>query len=204
VIQIKAGIFEVGNVGVSLARRMRYAPKFSDADESESLRNNVACLSTDEAMYRNILIATDGSALSDKSVSTGVALAKHLGAAVTVVHVTEPWATDFTRGSTKEPLWVKELTEDPLWVKYNDACTARAATILDTAAQRAGDVGVACTVRHVPNSYPADGILEAANACGCDLIVMCSHGRRGIARFVMGSQTHEVLVRTKLPVLICR
>jgi nucleotide-binding universal stress UspA family protein len=158
----------------------------------------------DEAIYRNILIATDGSALSDKSVSTGVALAKHLGATVTVVHVTEPWATDFPPGPTKEPFWVKELTEDPLWVKYNDACAARAATILDAAAQRAGDVGVACNVRHVPNSYPADGILEAADACGCDLIIMSSHGRRGIARFVMGSQTQELLVRTKLPVLICR
>jgi hypothetical protein len=52
----------------------------------------------------------------------------------------------------------------PLWVRYNDACAARAATILDAAAQRAGDVGVACNVRHVPNSYPADGILEAADA----------------------------------------
>ena len=79
-------------------------------------------LSMGEAMYRNILIATDGSPLGDKSVSTGVALAKHLGATVTVVHVTEPWATDFPPGPTKEPFWVKELTEDPLWVKYNDAC----------------------------------------------------------------------------------
>jgi nucleotide-binding universal stress UspA family protein len=148
----------------------------------------------DEAMYRNILIATDGSALGDKSVSTGVALAKHLGATVTVVYVTEPWATDFP----------PELTKEPFWVKYNDACAARAATILDAAAQRAGDVGVACTVRHVPNSYPADGILETADACGCDLIIMSSHGRRGIARFVMGSQAQEVLVRSRLPVLICR
>ena len=145
-------------------------------------------------MYRIILIATDGSALSDKCVSTGVALAKHLGAAITVVHVTEPWATDFT----------PELTKEPFWVEYDAACATRAATILDAAARRAGDAGVECTVHHVPNRYPADGILEAADACGCDLIVMSSHGRRGIARFVMGSQAQEVLVRSALPVLVCR
>ena len=145
-------------------------------------------------MYRKILIATDGSDLSDKCVSTGVALAKHLGATVMVVHVTEPWATDFP----------PELTKEPFWVEYDAACATRAATLLEAAARRAGDDGVDCTARHVPNRYPADGILEAAVACGCDLIVMSSHGRRGIARFVMGSQAQEVLVGSKLPVLVCR
>jgi nucleotide-binding universal stress UspA family protein len=145
-------------------------------------------------MYRKILIATDGSALSDKCVSTGVELAQQLGATVAVVHVTEPWATDFP----------PELTKEPFWVEYDAACASRAVKILEAAARRAGDAGVGCTVRHVPNRYPADGILEAADACGCDLIVMSSHGRRGIARFVMGSQAQEVLVRSKLPVLVCR
>jgi hypothetical protein len=87
----------------------------TDADESgEPAQQRRRSLSMGEAMYRNILIATDGSVLSDKSLSTGVALAKHLGATVTVVHVTEPWATDFPPEPTKEPFWVKELTEDPL------------------------------------------------------------------------------------------
>lgn len=148
----------------------------------------------DEAMYRNILIATDGSDLSDKCMSAGVALAKHLGATVTVVHVTEPWATDFPA----------ELTKEPFWVAYNAACAVSAAKVLEAAARKAADAGVACTVRHVPDRYPADGILEVADACGCDLIVMASHGRRGIARFVMGSQAQEVLVRSKLPVFVCR
>ena len=137
--------------------------------------NNIAGLSMSEAMYRKILIATDGSALSEKSLSTGVALAKHLGATITVVHVTEPWATDFT----------PELTKEPFWVEYDAACATRAAT--------AGDAGVSCTVRHVPNRYPADGILEVADAYGCDLIIMSSH----VARFVMGSQAQEVLVRSR-------
>lgn len=146
---------------------------------------------TGEAMYQNLLIATDGSDLSDKAVLNGVELAKHLGATITV---TEPWATDFS----------PELTKEPFWVEYDAACATRAATILNAVAQRASDAGIGCTVRHVPNRYPADGILEAAVECGCDLIIMSSHGRRGIARFVLGSEAHEVLVRSKLPVLICR
>ena len=74
----------------------------TDADESgEPAQGRRRPPSMDEAMYWNILIATDGSALSDKSVSTGVALAKHLGATVTVVYVTEPWATDFPPGPRK-------------------------------------------------------------------------------------------------------
>ena len=145
-------------------------------------------------MYRRLLIATDGSQLSEKAVSTGVELAGQLGAAITVIHVSEPWATDCP----------PELTKEPFWVQYDAACAAQAAIVLDAAARKASDAGVACTVRHLPNRYVADGILEAAEESGSDLIVVASHGRRGIARFVMGSQANEVLVRSKLPVLICR
>jgi nucleotide-binding universal stress UspA family protein len=65
-------------------------------------------------------------------------------------------------------------------------------------------MGVDYIVRHIFDRYVADGILDAVAESGCDLIVMASHGRRGIARFVMGSDANEVLVRSHLPVLICR
>jgi nucleotide-binding universal stress UspA family protein len=142
-------------------------------------------------MYRRLLIATDGSQLSAKAVSTGVELAGELGAAITVIHVSETWATDCR----------PDITEEPFWIKYDAACAAQVGIVLDAAARKASDAGVACTVRHLPNRYVADGILEAAEESGSDFIVVASHGRRGIARFVMGSQANEVLVRSKH---ICR
>lgn len=93
-------------------------------------------------MYRKILIATDGSEHSDKAVLTGVELAKQLGAAITAVHVTEPWATDF-------PL---ELTKEPFWVEYDAACATQAGTILQAVAPKAGDAGVG--VHSSPRAKP--------------------------------------------------
>lgn len=145
-------------------------------------------------MYRKLLIATDGSELGERAVSTGVELARKLGAAITIIHVSEPWATDCS----------PELTKEPFWRQYDATCASQSALILDAAARKARDADVTCIVRHLPNQYVADGILEVAEQSGCDLIVMASHGRRGIAHFIMGSKANEVLVRSELPVLICR
>ena len=145
-------------------------------------------------MYKRILIATDGSELADKAVATGLTLAKQLEASIVAVHVTEPWATDIA----------PELKNEPFLREYSGACANHAAKILGAVAARARAVGVDYIVRHIPDRYVADSILDAVAEFGCDLIVMASHGRRGIARFVMGSDANEVLVRSHLPVLICR
>jgi nucleotide-binding universal stress UspA family protein len=63
---------------------------------------------------------------------------------------------------------------------------------------------VACDTLHVKDQYPAEGIVEAAQARGCDLIVMASHGRRGLSKLLLGSQATRVLTHTDVPVLVCR
>jgi nucleotide-binding universal stress UspA family protein len=145
-------------------------------------------------MYRNILIATDGSDYASCAVEHGLELAKSLNAHVVFVTVTEPW-TDAL--SAKDVLAYSEI-------EYDAEMTKRASHTLAAVAVRAKAHGVACEAVHVCDQEPADGILAAATEHGCDLIVMASHGRRGLQRLMFGSQTHRVLAKTTLPVLVCR
>jgi len=145
-------------------------------------------------MFKNILIATDGSELARKAVTQGLALAKALNARLTAVSVTEPWAT------TAPP----EILTEAFVQDYERASAARAKQILDVVNAAAKEANVACFPLHVRDRFPAEGILEAAIGAGCDLIVMASHGRRGVARLFLGSQAIEVLTHSTVPVLICR
>ncbi|MDX2201444.1 MAG: universal stress protein [Hyphomicrobiaceae bacterium] len=145
-------------------------------------------------MYRHILVATDGSELAGKAVSAGLALAKALGSKVTVVTVTEPW-----RGRvTGEAAFGLPATE---FAKLADE---QAAHVLEAVAAMAAEAGVAVSRLHVKDHYPADGVLRAAEDAACDLIVMASHGRRGLERLLLGSETVRVLTQSKVPVLVCR
>jgi nucleotide-binding universal stress UspA family protein len=145
-------------------------------------------------MYKNILIATDGSELAYKAVAQGLALAKALGARLTAVTVTEPWAT----------MAPPEVLNEPFVQEFERAASERAKQILDSVAAAAKNANVACATLHVRDRFPAEGILEAATNIGADLIVMASHGRRGLAKFLLGSQATEVLVHSSVPVLVCR
>jgi len=148
-------------------------------------------------MYKNILIATDGSELATKAVTEGLALAKTLAAAVTVVTATEIWS----------PLDVAHVSrrgqKDPVGA-YEAAAAAVAKTILDEVDKLAQSQGVACKLLHVVDKHPAEGIVETAEQIGADIIVIASHGRRGLSRLLLGSQTYEVVTNTKVPVLIVR
>jgi len=144
-------------------------------------------------MYKHILIATDGSELAGKAVATGLALAKELGAKVTAVTATEPWTTMVTA----EPAFVFPVTE------LEEAAADGASRTLAKIAAVANVMGVACSTMHVKD-FPAEGIIATATANGCDLIVMSSHGRRGLSRALLGSQALSVLTHTTIPVLICR
>ena len=148
-------------------------------------------------MYRNILISTDGSDLASKAVEHGVMLAKNVGAAVTFVTVTEMWsalemAAEASRG---EP--------NPLEA-FEEMAAKQAQEILAAAKAVAQKAGVDCETLHVRDRAPAEGIIATANEKGCDLIVMASHGRRGLDRLLLGSQTTEVLAYSKVPVLVVR
>ena len=145
-------------------------------------------------LYAHILIATDGSDLAQRAVEQGLALAKALGSAVTAVTVTEPW-TAAVSGEWAVAFPVEE---------YEKASAANAEKVLDGVQQAAIRLGVTCDAVHVKDQYAAEGIVEEAKARNCDLIVMASHGRRGIAKFVLGSQATRVLAHSSVPLLVCR
>jgi nucleotide-binding universal stress UspA family protein len=144
-------------------------------------------------MYKHILIATDGSDLAAKAVDTGLALARQLGAKVTAVTATEPWSAMVT-GETALAFPIED---------YEKAAADDAARILAAVGAAAKKQGVACDTVHV-NDFPAEAIVATAKSKGCDLIVMSSHGRRGLARVLLGSQATRVLTLSTVPVLVCR
>ncbi len=145
-------------------------------------------------MYKNLLIATDGSELAEKGLTHGLALAKALGATVTVVTVSDPW-TAFVPGDVGASFPINE---------YEAASEANASAILSAAAKRADALGVPCEKRYVKDEFPAEGIIETAKKEGSDLIVMASHGRSGVQRLLLGSQANKVVTQSAIPVLICR
>ena len=146
-------------------------------------------------MYKHILIATDDSELAQKGVDHGLSLAKNLGAEVIVVTVTEPFPIYAGEG------WALQRSD---FERYHADQTRYAQELLDRIKASAEKLGVTCETHHVPQSRPAEAILEVAAKKGCSLIVMASHGRRGLGRLFLGSQTQEVVSRSSLPVLVVR
>lgn len=145
-------------------------------------------------MYKHILIATDGSELGSKAVGQGLALARALSAKALVVTVTEPW------NAVVSGEFVFSYPVDD----YDRDAAANASRILAGATEVARKVDVTCETLHVKDMFPAEGIVETAKKRGCDLIVMASHGRRGISRMLLGSQANSVVTQSPVPVLICR
>ena len=145
-------------------------------------------------MYKHILIATDGSELAGKAVVAGLELASRIKAKVTAVTATEPW-TAMMQG---EPAALAFPIED-----YEKSAAENTRRILSGVQEAAQKQSVACETVHV-NDFPAEAIIATAKSKGCDLIVMASHGRRGVARMLLGSQATSVLTQSTVPVLICR
>jgi nucleotide-binding universal stress UspA family protein len=145
-------------------------------------------------MYKNILIATDGSELAQKAIDHGLGLAKALGAKASAVMVTEPWAS-IAPGEMAFAYPIEIYEKDAA------ASAAKCLAAVDDAAKK---LGIACDTRHLSDQYPAEGIVAYAKEKNCDLIVMASHGRRGLSRLLLGSQAIDVLTHSSVPVLICR
>lgn len=148
-------------------------------------------------MYKHILVATDGSSLSDKAVNAGIALARELGAKLTVFHAME----DFPIMPYPDYIAAIESFTPEAWRADQEK---RAQRILDKAQTTAKKAGIACSTESATALHPYEAIMEAAKKGRCDLIVMASHGRRGIQGLVLGSETNKVLTHGKVPVLVVR
>ena len=149
-------------------------------------------------MYNHILIATDGSDLAQRGVEQGLSLAKALGSKVTVVVATERFPL---QGATTSSGWVGSPVD---YQQYDEGQKQFASDTLSAVKAEALALGIEADTVHAPMAHPATAILNTAADLKCDLIVMASHGRRGISRMLMGSQTAEVLANSRTPVLVVR
>jgi nucleotide-binding universal stress UspA family protein len=147
-------------------------------------------------MYRNILIATDGSALAEKAVSHGLSLAKAVGAKAIAVIVEAP----FSVYGVPESM-VGQMSD--AFAQHAEHTKQHAAMVLNRIADAAKAAGVACETVQVEHDHPYQAIIATAKAKNCDLIVMASHGRSGISAVLLGSVTNKVLTHTNIPVLVC-
>jgi len=146
-------------------------------------------------MYTHILISTDGSDVARKGLDQGLALAKSLGAKVTIVTVTERMPVYYGLDAG-----VAAVAYDGYGASQRDAAQKTLAAAKDAAAR----LGVTADTVLLENVLPAEAILDAAKTHGCNLIAMASHGRRGLGRLVMGSVTAEVLAHSPVAVLVVR
>ncbi|HEY0232944.1 MAG TPA: universal stress protein [Dokdonella sp.] len=145
-------------------------------------------------MFKHLLIATDGTGLSRSAVDKGMVLARELGARVTVLHV----VPEFRR--TAYQVEMLDETHDQFLVRSE----ARAEAILHEVRTRAKQAGVECDARFAIDDQPYSAIINTAAKTGCDLIVMASHGAKGLQGLLLGSETQKVLVHCAMPVLVYR
>ena len=145
-------------------------------------------------MLDNVLIPTDGTEVSAQAAAFGVQLAKKMGAKVTVVTVTTP----------ADAIMVGEVRVIRNYEEYEKKASASAQLILDAIGKLAMESGVSCDKVHARGALPWHGILETAKSSNAGMIVMASHGRRGLSAILIGSETQKVLNHSHIPVTIYR
>jgi nucleotide-binding universal stress UspA family protein len=147
----------------------------------------------ESAVYRSILIPTDGTEITAKAVSTAIALAQALGAQLSTITVKEPFP--YSAMSEMQPIPPQE---------FYDAQERIAQKRVDEVVAVAAQAGLACAAFTVEAQHPWEAIIDHARAQECDLIVMASHGRRGVSALLLGSETTRVLVHSDVPVLVVK
>ncbi len=147
-------------------------------------------------MYNRILIATDGSALSKVAVEHGLALAALTGATVVALKVVPRYPRSyFEGGMAVEVTDVKRIEG-----QWSDAAQA----VVDAVKAKGGAEGVTVKAVVAKSDLVAEAVISAAKKHKCDLIVMASHGRKGLKRLLLGSETQHVLTHSPVPVLVLR
>lgn len=145
-------------------------------------------------MFKHILLPTDGSEVSTRAVEQGIALAKACHASVYALHVVLPF---------ESLAYITQLLPESE-SSYTAESVRWAERYLGEVREKARQADVPCDSDYVFDKHPCDAILRVAKERGCDLIVLGSHGWRGITKLLLGSETQKVLVRSELPVLVCR
>ena len=151
-------------------------------------------------MFRHLLVPTDGSDLSDDTIRRAVSFAREAGATITFLHVLANPAMPPQASIYGDPV----LLDPAVVERCSQAERAYAAVLLERARGMAEEVGVRCDTAVGDHPVVYEAIIEAAGRHGCDLIFMASHGRRGLAGLLLGSETQLVLTHTDLPVLVFR
>ncbi|MDR2093256.1 MAG: universal stress protein [Azoarcus sp.] len=147
-------------------------------------------------MFKHILVPTDGSPLSDTAVTRAIAFAKEIEARITFFY-SQP---DFPMPIYGEGALIDPTTPE----QFAQSAHQEAQRILDRAKVAAEAEGITASTDTQVNEVPYEAIVNAADRHGCDLIFMASHGRRGIAGLLLGSETQKVLSHSKIPVLVYR
>ena len=147
-------------------------------------------------MYKNLLVATDGSKLSGKAVAHAIELAQAVGATITAFYA----APDYPMPAYADGI-VYELVSRKEYAKLAEQDADK---ILGAVAAKARTAKVECKTAYLIATSPWEAILMAAKKHKCDAIVMASHGRRGLSAVLLGSETQKVLTHTKLPVIVVR
>ena len=148
-------------------------------------------------MYKHILLPTDGSKLAAKAVKQGIMLAKALKAKATVINVTPEFQMVIDEGFVLP-------NAGALQKRFEVESAKLAKKIVDAVKTAAGAAGVRCDTVVVSSSRPYEAIMRQAKKSKCDVIVMGSHGRRGLKGILLGSETAKVLAHSKIPVLVVR
>ena len=144
-------------------------------------------------MYKRILVPTDGSDITAKAVNTAVSLAKSLGARLYTISVKEPFP--YSAISEMQPTPPQEFFD-----AQERIAAKRVQTVVDTCKA----AGMTCEAHTVEALHPWEAIIDHAKRQECDLVVMASHGRRGVAALLLGSETQKVLTHSQVAVLIVR
>lgn len=147
-------------------------------------------------MYQRILVATDGSALSDKAVTHAIDLATVCKAELVALTVVPRYPQGYFEGGIAMPLEEVQRIE-AVWAEQSQAA-------VDKVKQLATGKGVVAKGVTIKSDLIADAIIAAAEKHGADLLVMASHGRKGIKRLLLGSETQHVLTHATVPVLVLR
>ncbi|MBN9341273.1 MAG: universal stress protein UspA [Comamonadaceae bacterium SCN 68-20] len=147
-------------------------------------------------MYKRILIATDGSPLSDKAVASGLALARLSRAKVVALKVIPRYPRNYFEGG----LPIDNADIERVEKQWSDA----AQTLVDKVRDMGEGEGVEVKAVLAKSDLVAEAIITAAKKHKCDLIVMASHGRKGLKRLLLGSETQHVLTHSHIPVLVLR